>query len=68
MYVTCNGCGKSYSLNQADLQKIEEISDKNTYLVKLENFLCIQCINKKYSKNGIELKIARDSLNLDVDK
>ena len=65
MTVICNGCGKSCSLNQADLQKI---SDKNTYFVKLENFLCIQCVNKKYSKNGIELKTARNSLNLDVDK
>lgn len=68
MTVICNGCGKPCSLNQSDLQKIEKISDKSTYFVKLERFLCIQCVNKKYSKNGIELKTARESLNLDVDK
>ena len=50
------------------MEKIELISDKETYWIKIDRFMCIKCINKEYSKNGIEVKIEREKLDLDVDK
>ena len=68
MKVVCKKCGKISFLNQDDLQKIKEIFDKNTFHVKVDNFLCFNCIVNNYSGKVEELIESRRELGLDIDK
>ena len=66
--VVCTKCNAKYYLSNNDMRKIERISNKETYWIKIDRFMCIKCIDKEYSQNGIEVKIEREKLDLDVDK
>ena len=70
MKVFCYGCGAKYELTEKDVERIQILSSPETFEVKLNHFLCINCFNKEkaYQQEDNLLKAERQKLDLDVDK
>lgn len=65
MCVICSCCGKTVYIDSHDEDIIKRNSTQYTYYVKINKFLCIDCIKKEYC--GTQVEQNRLALGLHCD-